>query len=197
MLNANNVHRPSASAGWWLCCLLPGAYLVNCWQHQRALSFDYKLSTIVAFGLLLQSLVQIGRMYTSTGRLLVFRAIPSAVTATLIHVCLHQGIAYRSTNPPRGDPFAFCRFHFKRHHWSRHQIHIQWIIFLRASAHAQEFYVRRGVHRNARCDHIHFECFSENSDDHGAQSSDEYRENEYDFAGNITLHRNLWEPHRF
>lgn len=98
MPNENHIHRPLTSSGWWLCCLLPAAYLVNCWQHQRALSFDYKLSAIVAFGLFLQSLVQIGRLNTTNGRFLILRAVPSTVTATMIFVCLHQSNSTRFTN---------------------------------------------------------------------------------------------------
>lgn len=184
----NDVHRPSASHGWWLCCLLPLAYIVNCWQHRRALSFDYKLSAIVAVGLLLQSGVQMGRLYTSVGKVPIIRSIPSTVAATLIYVFLDQGPYIKFANQPMWiiTKLSICRFHFECHQWFGIEIYIPLALFLRAPAHAQKLYVRWSDHRHARYHHVRFECSSQTGVGRGLRSCGKHCENEYDSTGKLT-----------
>lgn len=47
--------RPSNGSGLWLAYLLPIAYAVNWWQHQRSVSYEYVFSTIISIGLALQT----------------------------------------------------------------------------------------------------------------------------------------------
>lgn len=87
--------RPNASNGLWLCTLLPLSYISNTWKHKAFVQFQGKVSTIVAFGLFLQTLVVLSQLRTnkskgSTSKILV--SLPAAFTSFLIWICLNQGI---------------------------------------------------------------------------------------------------------
>lgn len=88
-----NVVRPSAGDGWWLCYLLLAAYLVNCWKFEKSTTFEYKVSTVLAFGLVLQT-ETIHFNTKKNGRLLqlVFHLIAPIVTCLLLIFLLNQGM---------------------------------------------------------------------------------------------------------
>lgn len=71
---------------------------MNVWKHERALTFEYKLSAIVVFGLFLQTLEIWAQSKKLIGRKMAFilfvKLIPAAITGSLLHVCLHQSIGF-------------------------------------------------------------------------------------------------------
>lgn len=89
---SNHFYRPSASSGWWLRGLLSAAYLVNCWKHEKSLTFEYKYSSVIAFGTALQAtahyyeLVVHKRIYR-----LMLNLVPAILTAISIYWYLGQG----------------------------------------------------------------------------------------------------------
>lgn len=70
--------------------------MTNVWKHKPAVEFQYKISTIIAFGLFLQSLFIFYRLastkkFKASIRFLI-SVLPSAVTSFFIWICLKQGI---------------------------------------------------------------------------------------------------------
>lgn len=81
-----------ASSGWWLAYLLAIAYAINCWQHQRSVTFEYKFSTIVAFGLLLQTqCIHLGLRFSHHILNHVLYLLAPITTSLLVFFCLNQG----------------------------------------------------------------------------------------------------------
>lgn len=94
--------RPNASNGLWLCTLLPLSYMTNTWKHKTFVQFQGKVSTIIAFGLFLQTLVVLSQLRTNSASKSKFLlSLPAAFTSFLIWICLNQGLyALTSTTPP-------------------------------------------------------------------------------------------------
>lgn len=69
--------------------LLPTALVANLWTYSNSVSFEYELSSLVSVGLLLQSLVIVARIQTNR-KLTVVRALPAALTSSLIYLLLKQ-----------------------------------------------------------------------------------------------------------
>ncbi|XP_037050266.1 dolichol kinase [Bradysia coprophila] len=89
--------RPNASNGLWLCTLIPLSYMANTWKHKSYVQFQGKVSTIVAFGLFLQTLVVLSQLRTnkpigSSRKLL--SSLPAAFTSFLIWICLNQAAVF-------------------------------------------------------------------------------------------------------
>lgn len=81
-----------ASSGWWLAYLLAIAYVINCWQHQRSVSFEYKFSTIIAFGLSVQTqCIHLGLRFSHHILNVVLYLFAPITTSLLIFLCLNQG----------------------------------------------------------------------------------------------------------
>lgn len=81
-----------------MSALIPSAYLINVWKHDRALTFEYKFSSIIVFGLFLQTLEIWTQSKKLIGRRIVIilfvKLIPAAVIAFLLRICLHQSIGF-------------------------------------------------------------------------------------------------------
>lgn len=91
--NYLNVARPSAGDGWWLCHLLFTAYLVNCWKFEKSTTFEYKISTVLAFGLVLQTeIIHLNLKTSNRIFLLAFYSAASIVTCLLLIFLLNQGM---------------------------------------------------------------------------------------------------------
>lgn len=90
------ITRPNASPGYWLCALVPLCYIVDNYRYpQNSLSFDYKMTTIVAFGIFIQSIVIILNLWLSFRKYLnaIYTLIPAGLTSFLIWICLKQEIS--------------------------------------------------------------------------------------------------------
>lgn len=85
--------RPSAGDGWWLCYLLLAAYLVNCWKFQKSITFEYKFSTILAAGLVLQTeTIHWNPKIRSRIFRVAFHLTAPIVTCLLLIFLLNQGM---------------------------------------------------------------------------------------------------------
>lgn len=68
--------------------------MTNTWKHKPLVQFQGKVSTIIAFGLFLQTLVVLSQIRTkkskgSLSKILV--SLPAIFTSFLIWICLNQG----------------------------------------------------------------------------------------------------------
>lgn len=91
------VHRPNAGNGLWLCILIPLAYMSNTWKHKSFVQFQGKVSTIIAFGLFLQTLVVLSQIRSNKSKSSsskISLALPAAFTSFLIWICLNQGALF-------------------------------------------------------------------------------------------------------
>lgn len=85
--------RPNASAGYWMCCLLPMALLAsNYRQPICSLNFEYKMLTISSLGMCMQSINFFIYLSINSGRLMKFIFIfsPGILTSLLFGVFLQQ-----------------------------------------------------------------------------------------------------------
>jgi hypothetical protein len=88
--------RP-ASNGFWLCLLIPFSYLINIGLHWKSVPFDYKISTIAAFGILLASIVQLislTRPVCKKSTEIICSAVIALAVAFLMRICLKQGVVF-------------------------------------------------------------------------------------------------------
>lgn len=71
---------------------------MNVWKHERALTFEYKYSSIIVFGLFLQTLeiwVQSRKLIArNIAIILLIKLLPAAVITFLLHICLHQAYGF-------------------------------------------------------------------------------------------------------
>ncbi|XP_031626122.1 dolichol kinase [Contarinia nasturtii] len=87
--------RPLASNGWWLSYLLSAAYLVNRWKYERSATFEYKFSTVIAFGMALQSMVfHFASQFRSKIFLWILRIVPCAAVSLLLIFFLYQDVVF-------------------------------------------------------------------------------------------------------
>lgn len=93
------INRPSAGSGWWLSYLLVVAYLVNCWKLERSASFEYTFSTIITFGLLLQTeYIHFGTKINNQIMRWILYLVPAFVTSSLLFWILKQGLSGNYAN---------------------------------------------------------------------------------------------------
>ncbi|CAD7087707.1 unnamed protein product [Hermetia illucens] len=88
--------RVNASSGYWLCILLPFAFIINNIRYPKSSSaFDYKMTTIVSFGLCLQSIYIFTCILESRSKLLriCLISIPGICTSLFIQIILNQTTA--------------------------------------------------------------------------------------------------------
>ena len=83
---------------------MPLSFLFNVWKHKKLPSFDYKLNSIIAFGLLIETILIFIKLHTdsnnSRNRLINFvkNVIPFLVTSFLIWICLKQTVLFSVTS---------------------------------------------------------------------------------------------------
>ncbi|KAJ6634691.1 Dolichol kinase, partial [Pseudolycoriella hygida] len=88
---------PNSSNGLWLSTLLPLAYITNTWKHKSFVQFQGNVSTIVVFGLFLQTLAVFSEKRTNKSKRSkskILLSLPAAFTSFLIWICLNQGIIF-------------------------------------------------------------------------------------------------------
>lgn len=93
----SNIFRPNAGNGLWLCTLIPLSYMINTFNKGNVVHFDYKLTTIHAFGLLLQTVEIYFKLATDTRNVplnILFKVMPGLFTSFLVWICLKQDIVF-------------------------------------------------------------------------------------------------------
>lgn len=86
--------RPNAGNGFWLSVLIPMAYMINTWKHTTSAHFEYKLSTIISFGLFLQSIEIFLKLANNRINNLLnisTKLLPGGLCSFLVWICLKQG----------------------------------------------------------------------------------------------------------
>lgn len=127
--------RPYASSGWWLGCLLAIAYAVGYWKHKHSATFEYKLSTIIAAGLTLETAtIYLGLRTTRKSMQWFLMNAAPVVLSGLIFYCLNQGL------------FAICISSSLAHFYEandRHEIVLSDIWFSLFSGYSTTFVYHR------------------------------------------------------
>lgn len=93
----SDIFRPNAGNGLWLCILIPLSYMINTFNKGNVVHFDYKLTTILAFGLFLQTVEIYLKLATDTRNVslnILFKLIPGLFTSFLVWICLRQAIVF-------------------------------------------------------------------------------------------------------
>lgn len=79
--------------GWWLSYLVLGAYLVNCWKFEKSISFEYKFSTVITFGMVLQTeAIHFSPKIQIQPLRYALYSIPTVAISTILVAVLYQGI---------------------------------------------------------------------------------------------------------
>uniref|UniRef100_A0A336KFT3 dolichol kinase n=1 Tax=Culicoides sonorensis TaxID=179676 RepID=A0A336KFT3_CULSO len=87
------VTRPQAGNGLWLSCLLPLCYMISTGKMYKQVGFDYKISTIICFGLMVQTVGIFIRLMSEKSSFIfnVFtKFLPGAFSSFLVWICLKQ-----------------------------------------------------------------------------------------------------------
>lgn len=89
--------RPSAGNGLWLAYLLPLTYMINTAKLNKQVDFDFKITTIISFGLMLQSTEIYCKLACERNSKILnalTKLLPGAFTSFLVWICLLQEVPF-------------------------------------------------------------------------------------------------------
>lgn len=90
-------YRPQAGNGLWMGFLLPLCYMISTGKLGKQVGFDYKITTIISFGLLVQTVAIYGKLVTEKSSFVfnVFtKLLPGTFTSFLVWICLKQTVVF-------------------------------------------------------------------------------------------------------
>lgn len=87
--------RPNCSPGYWLCTLIPLAYITSNIHSRKCATvdnFEYQMLSVTSIGLCVQSLIFYLYVNFQTGiiKKVFYLFVPGSITALLYYIYLHQ-----------------------------------------------------------------------------------------------------------
>ncbi|XP_063696125.1 dolichol kinase [Culicoides brevitarsis] len=95
--NLGIITRPQSGKGLWLSFLLPLCYIISLGKLEKQTFFDYKITTIISFGLFLQTLAIYYSLFTDRFNFIsngLLHLSPGLVSALLIWNCMRQNYVF-------------------------------------------------------------------------------------------------------